>query len=50
VTPSQRAKPEGRVTKLTGSGASFEFFEPGKVEVGLKMKDGSQAGAAPMAQ
>jgi hypothetical protein len=30
---------EGRVTKLTDSAAAFEFFEPGNVEVVLKMKD-----------
>lgn len=30
---------EGRSTKLTDSAASFEFFEPGNVEVVVKMRD-----------
>jgi hypothetical protein len=30
---------EGRATKLTDSAASFEFFEPGNVEIVVKMRD-----------
>ncbi len=39
VRPNNQGQGEGRVTKLTDSAASFEFFEPGNVEVVLKMKD-----------
>ena len=38
VRPNQQAG-EGRVTKLTDSAAAFEFFEPGNIEVVLKIKD-----------
>ena len=39
VRPNNAGAGEGRVTKLTDSAASFEFFEAGNVEVVLKMKD-----------
>ena len=39
VRPNNQGQGEGRVAKLTDSAASFEFFEPGNVEVVLKMKD-----------
>ena len=39
VRPNNQGQGEGRVTRLTDSAASFEFFEPGNVEVVLKMKD-----------
>jgi hypothetical protein len=39
VRPDNAGEGEGRVTKLTDSAASFEFFEAGNVEVVLKMKD-----------
>jgi hypothetical protein len=39
VRPNNQGQGEGRVTRLTDSSASFEFFEPGNVEVVLKMKD-----------
>jgi plastocyanin len=39
VRPNNQGAGEGRVTKLTDSAASFEFFEAGNVEVVLKMKD-----------
>jgi hypothetical protein len=39
VRPNNQGEGEARVTRLSDSAASFEFFEPGNVEVVVKMKD-----------